>query len=162
MAFLCLDMPKRVLLLGFVFCSTITWAANVTEPALVHDCKYRLSDYNASGIITWEVSSPINTGNGDFHSTPPFSLAKTISWNATDDTASSALWFDTAGLNFSNDVSLEMDACAWMLSPVTENMVRLAQNDPGDCSAVVSDPCRKAMSDQMYALSPTHSEATRL
>ncbi len=110
-------------------------------------CNSTISKANASGIYTFAVDYPtkqFNASSGPAEQNipdPSWALTVDVAQNTTQTT----LWYDTAGQNYSNDLGIGYDACAFVVSSLPQNTIRLGQDDPGDCSSMFSQPCRDAI-----------------
>lgn len=111
-------------------------------------CKGGLAATNVSDIVTfpvqWEDSTLNQTHkeNKTVVYVPGPSWAMTISQN---DTLKTTFWYDTAGQNYSSDLTIGYDSCAFIFDNLPENTIRLAQNDPGNCTTTLSNDCRKKL-----------------
>ena len=101
-------------------------------------CNGSISEANASGIVThnsWDVS---NTFNG--FGAPDHSWAITVT-GGNGQELNRRFWYDTAGVDYADDVGIGTDVCAIANFDLPLNAHRLGQNDPGDCSTVFSQRC---------------------
>lgn len=107
-------------------------------------CNASIGDANASGLITYPVAYPNEFSrewsNGtiinDPSNVPDPSWA--ISVSASNSTVQTSLWYDTAGQNYSDDAALKYDVCSIIITSLPLNTVELGQNDPGNCSSIMS------------------------
>lgn len=99
-------------------------------------CNSSVDQANASGTV--QFSSPLDWGNvGD----PSWKITVAQWNNMTQRTT----WYNTEGRNYSNDLQLGFDACAYSIAGLPLNTIELGQSDPGDCSSVLSQKCREAI-----------------
>ena len=110
--------------------------------------KQDISSFNASGVVTFEVDYPlpqVSSKDGEvIHNVPNPSWAYTV--NATGDTFIQDFWYSPNGQNYSNDLAIGYDACAYiMVGGIPINTIELGQNDPGNCSSMLSWDCRNAL-----------------
>lgn len=107
-------------------------------------CNSTINNANASGIFPFSVDYPRGdvTPQEDavIQNVPDPAWAMTV--DQYQDTTQKTLWFDTAGQNYSDDLALEYDVCAFILTNLPENTVEPGQDDSGDCSSMLSSPCR--------------------
>ena len=113
-------------------------------------CNSTIAQANASGVFTFPVQFPIASATNTTTAGEAVQYVPDPSWALTvdvanDSTVQSTLWYDTAGQNYSDDVGIGYDACAFVIYSLPQNTIRLGQNDPGDCSGMLSDPCRKTI-----------------
>lgn len=100
-------------------------------------CNWTLAAANASGIFPIEGPFMLNSNAQD----PYWSLAV----DQSNDTTWTSIWYNTHGQNYSDDLALNYDVCAFVISGLPANTVRLGQNDPGDCSSTLSPACINAL-----------------
>jgi len=95
-----------------------------------------MKDADASNTRTLNVSSPANA-EGSFEAVPYPAWATTVDHpaNATQ----TSIWYDVAGQNYSDDLSLRYDVCSAIYKWLTVSTVRLAQDDPRDCSSTLEE-----------------------
>ena len=113
-------------------------------------CNSAIDKANASGVLTYQVDylDPRPKSGGGFIPDP--------SWAVTVDGGQRTWWYDTAGQNYSNDLYIGYDVCAYIVYRLPLNTVELGQDDPGDCSTVLSQDCidelttRAALSANMW------------
>ena len=112
-------------------------------------CNATISEANASHVRTFNVSYPRADGSGSSQ----FSDVPDPGWAITVDQSSNAtqtsFWFDTAGQNYSDDLSLRYDVCTFGIDNLPMNTIQLAQDDHGDCSSTFSPQCRKALQQRL-------------
>jgi hypothetical protein len=65
-----------------------------------------------------------------------------------NDSPQTNLWYSTGGQNYSDDLALGYDVCAYYIGNLPLSTVELGQDDPGDCSTTFSDHCRTAILDR--------------
>jgi hypothetical protein len=118
-------------------------------------CNSTIQAANASGIETFHVDWPLADAFENTSAGQPIQYVPDPSWaytvNERSGRVESTIWYDTAGQNYSDDMSLEYDVCAFILSDLPKNTIRLGQDDPGDCSSVLSSSCREEILDRMSA-----------
>jgi len=115
-------------------------------------CNSSIASANASGLFTFAVDYPLGNGtsSGPTINVPDPSWALTV--DVRNSSTHSSIWYDTAGQNYSDDLSINYDACAYIITgglPI--NTLELGQDDPGDCSSMFSDACRSAILDRAAA-----------
>jgi hypothetical protein len=101
-------------------------------------CNGSISDANASGIVTHSSRDVQNTGNG--YGAPDHSWAITVT-GGNGQELERRFWYDTAGVDYADDVGIDTDVCAFPHFYMPLNAHRLGQDDPGDCSTVFSQRC---------------------
>jgi hypothetical protein len=117
--------------------SSTNSSSEVTAPTHLL-CNGSISEANASGIVThnsWDVQ---NTFNG--LGAPDHSWAITVT-GGNGQELDRRFWYDTAGVDYADDVGIGTDVCAIANFNMPLNADRLGQNDPGDCSTVFSQRC---------------------
>ena len=61
-----------------------------------------------------------------------------------------SFWYNTGGIDYWNDEKTLFDACAFVfLGPFPTNTIDLSQDDPGDCSNMLTSYCRSALISQI-------------
>lgn len=101
-------------------------------------CNSTASSANASGIYPFIPGYPVTDA-----SEPAWAITVATGSNNTMQTS---LWYDTAGQNYSDDLSLDYDVCAFPIFNLPDNANRLGQSDSGtNCSGTISEPCRTAL-----------------
>ena len=113
-------------------------------------CNKTIDNANASGIFTYHVN--YMNREYDFNKSVPYSIPDP-SWPFTvsqqDDELEQIIWSSTGGQNYSNDLALGYDVCAYDIgSGLPLNTIELGQDDPGDCSIMLSPQCRAAILDR--------------
>ena len=103
-------------------------------------CNASISDANASAIITHtrgqgRIGEDLNTGGG--LGAPDHSWAVTVT-GGNGQELERRFWYDTAGVNYADDVGIDTDVCAFPNFYLPLNAHRLGQDDPGNCSTVFS------------------------
>jgi hypothetical protein len=82
-------------------------------------CNRYLTNANATGVFSFAVDFPLNssypTESLDLHVRDP-SWAVTVNSDASGGSISRDLWYSTAGQNYSNDLQLNYDVCAYTIS----------------------------------------------
>ena len=110
-------------------------------------CNSTMASANASGIFTFAVDYPLANSSQPGQpviNVPDPSWAITV--NEQNGTVQSSIWYDTAGQDYSHDLSIDYDACAFLITGgLPLNTLQLGQNDPGDCSSMFSQDCRTAI-----------------
>jgi hypothetical protein len=91
----------------------------------IHPCNKTTESANASGIFTYSVPYENSTANVII---PDPSWALTV--DEYSDDLRTSLWYSTAGQNYSNDLALGYDVCAYSITDVSLNTVELGQDDP--------------------------------
>lgn len=110
-------------------------------------CNASISDANASAIITHtqgqgRIGEDLNTGGG--LGAPDHSWAVTVT-GGNGQELERRFWYDTAGVNYADDVGIDTDVCAFPNFYLPLNAHRLGQDDPGNCSTVFSQRCIDAV-----------------
>jgi hypothetical protein len=107
-------------------------------------CNSTIDKANASGIETFSVDYPIDQ---NYKAGEAIKFVPNPSWAVTVDEISGetqrTIWYNTAGQNYSDDLGLNYDVCAYVISGLPKNTIELGQNDPGDCSSMLSAACRE-------------------
>ena len=103
-------------------------------------CNSSINKANASGTVTFH--SPLDWGNVG---SPSYAVTVAQGNNVTQRT----IWYDTAGRNYSNDLQIGFDACVSAVYGLPINTIELGQDDPGDCSTVLSQSCREAVTSEI-------------
>jgi len=139
--------PNSITIPLFAFVASVTGSYNNTT----RSCNSSLASVNAFGTFTFAVEYPIDmasTAEGQ-----SIQMVPDPSWLMTVDRGDSvwdtSFWYDTAGQNYSNDLSINYDACAFIITHLPINTVELGQDDPGDCSSTLSQGCRAALMDRI-------------
>jgi hypothetical protein len=101
-------------------------------------CNGSISEANASGIVTHNSRQVQNTGSR--HGAPDHSWAITVT-GGNGQELERRFWYDTAGVNYADDVGIDTDVCAFPNFYMPLNAHQLGQDDPGDCSTVLSQHC---------------------
>jgi len=101
-------------------------------------CNHSISDANASAIVTHDPSTQYLTGGRS--GAPEHSWAITIE-GGNGQKIERNFWYDTAGVNYADDVGMKTDVCAFPNFYMPMNAHRLGQNDSGNCSTVFSQHC---------------------
>jgi hypothetical protein len=101
-------------------------------------CNSSISDANASGIIIHDPATDWQTGGRS--GTPEHSWAVTIT-GGNGQKIERQFWYDTAGVNYADDVGMDQDVCAFPNFYLPLNAHRLGQYDPGNCSTVFTPRC---------------------
>ena len=101
-------------------------------------CNGSISEANASGIVTHSWQDIKNTGY--WSGAPDHSWAITVT-GGNGQELERRFWYDTAGVNYADDVGIDTDVCAFPNFYLPLNANRLGQDDPGDCSTVFSQRC---------------------
>ena len=124
--------------------ATIAQLANGSDLLL---CNSTTTSANASGIFPFSVDYPVANNSNQAGST--IQNVPDPAWALTVDQSrgqlQQTLWFDSAGQNYSDDLSLGYDVCAFALGNLPRNTVELGQDDPGDCSGMLTTECREAL-----------------
>ena len=111
---------------------TLTLAITTTATAQYSAlCGSNPSNANASGVFTYPVS---------ISDVPPASWALTVD-TLEDGSANSNIWYSTGGQDYSDDLSLGYDVCAFFIDNLPINTVRLSQTAGDDCSGMFTDRC---------------------
>jgi hypothetical protein len=110
-------------------------------------CNSSISAANASGIITHtqgqgRIGEDLNPGGG--LGAPDHSWAVTVT-GGNGQELERRFWYDTAGVNYADDVGIDTDVCAFPNFHMPLNAHRLGQDDPGNCSTVFSQRCIDAV-----------------
>lgn len=127
---------KIWLVYPFLLVSVAALGSMVSEYDQIMLCNSSVDQANASGAF--QFSSPLDWGNvGD-----PSWAVTVAQWN---NTTQRTTWYNTAARNYSNDLHLGFDACAYSIAGLPLNTIELGQDDPGDCSSVLSQSCRDAI-----------------
>jgi len=108
-------------------------------------CNGSIADANASGIITHSQGrseDERNTGSG--LGAPDHSWAVTIT-GGNGQALERRFWYDTAGVNYADDVGMDTDVCAFPNFYLPLNAHRLGRDDPGNCSTIFSQRCIDAV-----------------
>ena len=111
-------------------------SSDVTEPTYFL-CDGSISEANASGIVTHNPRDYQNTGA---LGAPDHSWAITVT-GGNGQELERRFWYDTAGVDYADDVGINTDVCAFPNFYMPLNAHRLGQDDPGDCSTVFSQRC---------------------
>jgi hypothetical protein len=118
-------------------------SANFSDSATGSHCRDEIVNANASGIYTFEADYPLPQRLQPGQRTqfiPDPSWAVTVSGGDGKE-ISRDLWYSTAGQNYADDLSLGYDVCAFIISSLPTNTLRLGQNDSGDCSHMLTERC---------------------
>lgn len=79
---------------------------------------------------------------------PDPSWAITVSGGDTEQIQTN-IWYDTAGQNYSDDIGINYDVCAYALSRFPRDTVQLAQDDDsGSCGGVFTPQCIHALTER--------------
>lgn len=110
-------------------------------------CNGSISDANASAIITHtqgqgRIGEDLNTG--ERLGAPNHSWAVTVT-GGNGQALERRFWYDTAGVNYADDVGIDTDVCAFPNFYMPLNAHRLGQDDPGNCSTIFSQRCIDAV-----------------
>lgn len=106
-------------------------------------CNGSISDANASAIVThgegrgligWDLNTARRAG------APDHSWAVTVTGGKGQE-LDRIFWYDTAGVNYADNVGIATDVCAFPNFDMPLNAHRLGQDDPGNCSTVLSQRC---------------------
>lgn len=107
-------------------------------------CNSSISNANVSGIFTFPVQYPLenpdrrnSTSPGDI---PDPSWAITVTGGNGKEIKRS-LWYDTAGQDYADDLAINYDVCAFTMSRLPINTLRLGQRDSGNCSSMFTERC---------------------
>jgi hypothetical protein len=106
-------------------------------------CNGSISDANASGIVTHNSRDYQNTGQ---FGAPDHSWAITVT-GGNGQELERRFWYDTAGVNYADDVGTDTDVCAFPNFYMPLNAHRLGRDDPGDCSTVLTQRCIDKVTD---------------
>lgn len=106
-------------------------SANITNAL----CNSSIADANASSILTYDPRN--NRGTGD---APDHSWAITVT-GGNGQELERQYWYDTAGLDYADDVAINTDVCAFPNWKLPLNANRLGQNDSGNCSTLFTQHC---------------------
>lgn len=134
-------------------CTMAANGTNASSQSINSFCNTTVGSANASGIFTCAVDYPLPGVQHEGQviiNIPDPSWAYTV--NVQNNTVQAAVWYDTAGQNYSDDLSLGYDVCSILITgglPI--NTIELGQNDPGDCSAMLSNDCRTALLEKTAA-----------
>lgn len=110
-------------------------------------CNGSISDANASAIVThgegrgligWDLNTAHRAG------APDHSWAVTVT-GGNGQELDRIFWYDTAGVNYADNVGIATDVCAFPNFDMPLNAHRLGQDDPGNCSTVLSQRCIDAV-----------------
>jgi hypothetical protein len=122
---------------------TNSTSANSSDTAAGSHCQNAIVDANASGIYTFGVDYPLPQSQQSGQATqfiPDPSWAVTVSGGNGEDIERN-LWYSPAGQNYADDLGLSYDVCAFVISSLPTNTLRLGQNDPGNCSHMLTERC---------------------
>lgn len=130
------------------------WSGLVTDLL----CNSTIDSANASGVVSVPFHSRVSRQriltyamqypfDANFRNIPDPAWAMTVS--QANGSTESTLWYSTGGANYSDDLSLQTDACAQIFFGLPKNLDRLIQDDPGDCSKTLSKQCREAIITQI-------------
>lgn len=106
-------------------------------------CNGSISDANASAIVThgegrgligWDLNTARRAG------APDHSWAATVT-GGNGQELDRTFWYDTAGVNYADNVGIATDVCAFPNFDMPLNAHHLGQDDPGNCSTVLSQRC---------------------
>ena len=92
-------------------------------------CNGSISEANASGIVTHSWQDIKNTGY--WSGAPDHSWAITVT-GGNGQELERRFWYDTAGVNYADDVGIDTDVCAFPNFYLPLNANRLGQDDPGE------------------------------
>ena len=101
-------------------------------------CNSSISDANASAIITHDPATDWQTGGRS--GTPEHTWAVTIT-GGNGQKIERQFWYDTAGVDYADDVGMDQDVCAFPNFYLPLNAHRLGRDDPGNCSTVFTQRC---------------------
>ncbi|KAK4495570.1 hypothetical protein PRZ48_012838 [Zasmidium cellare] len=104
-------------------------------------CNATASSANASGIYPFSPSFPAQNSTTDEIPDPAWAITVATGNNSIQQ----SLWYDTARQNYSDDLALAYDVCAFPILNLPDNTNRLAQGDNGNCSQALSDACRDVL-----------------
>ena len=129
-----------MLSLSVSFCIVLLAVTSIAQRL----CNSTIARANATGIFSYAVDYPsIDT---ILHNTEGDTVVNIPdpSWAVTVDALSGekSWWYDTAGQNYSVDLGIGYDVCAYLMTGLPLNTVKLGQNDPGDCSSTLSPKYR--------------------
>ena len=110
-------------------------------------CNGSISDANASAIVTHGegrglIGWDLNTARGA--GAPDHSWAVTVT-GGNGKELDRTFWYDTAGVNYADNMGIATDVCAFPNFDMPLNAHRLGQDDPGNCSTVLSQRCINAV-----------------
>lgn len=109
-------------------------------------CNTSIGNANGSGVFTFPVEYPTK----DNTVMPDPSWAITVTLRPNEKTRTS-LWYDTAGESYDDDLDINYDVCAFIISDIPRNTYLLGQEDPGDCSSMLRPSCADALNSKAAA-----------
>lgn len=116
---------------------------NSSDTRTVGQCYRPIDSANASGIFAYSVDYPLPQSEQSGQITryiPDPSWAVTVNGGNGKD-VQRRLWYSPAGQDYADDLSIEYDVCAFIFSSLPTNTLRLGQNDSGNCSSMLTQPC---------------------
>ena len=138
--------PAVVVALLLAFTTTaqnLTGSTSRADGSEIFLCNSTIGSANASGVFTFAVDYPIaNQSNAEgtvIRNIPDPSWAITV--DVQNGTTQTSIWYDTAGQDYSDDLSINYDVCAYAIGGLPINTLELGQDDNGDCSTMFSQEC---------------------
>jgi hypothetical protein len=134
--------------------AVLTWAAIASSQILFtspdasfpddpHLCNTSIGNANRSGVYPFAVEYPKRDGS----ILPEPSWAITVTLRGGEKTRTS-IWYDAAGERYDQDLEINYDVCAFIVSDLPYNAYLLGQKDPGDCSTVLTPTCAHAINSR--------------
>ena len=137
-------MRRVALIISIAYCAFTVRCqldANAYDPL----CNSTIDLANATGIAEYQPDFAQGPQITQRNNTSGRTLPAYVSTTVTDDNKSSSLWIttwvNTNGANYSDDAKLGYDVCGMALTNIPDNTELRAQNDSGDCWAMLDQPC---------------------
>lgn len=105
-------------------------------------CNSSISNANASGILTIPTSFAPESENETRYP----SWAVTVH-GGNGNKVNRNLWYDTAGENYADDLTIDYDVCTFIIADLSTNAYRLGQQDSENCSTMITDRCKTSVED---------------